>query len=110
MSLADRYRRLVPDCVHTVRYETLVTDFEGQVRAICAFAGLAWTDDLKDFARTARLRIIRTPSAPKVRKGLYTSGAGQWRRYARHLAAVRPVLEPWVAALGYDAAWSEPSS
>jgi tetratricopeptide (TPR) repeat protein len=107
MSLADRYRRLVPDRVHAVRYETLVTDFEGQVRALCAFAGLEWTEALNDFARTARSRTIRTPSAPQVRKGLYTSGAGQWRRYAAHLAKVRPVLAPWVEALGYDGDWSE---
>ncbi|HLZ84611.1 MAG TPA: sulfotransferase [Caulobacteraceae bacterium] len=107
MSVADRYRRLVPDRVHAVRYETLVIDFEGEVRALCAFAGLEWTEALNDFARTARSRTIRTPSAPQVRKGLYTSGAGQWRRYARHMAPVRPVLEPWVESLGYDVDWSE---
>lgn len=108
MSLADRYRSLAPDRVHPVRYETLVTDFEGQVRAICVFAGLEWTEGLNDFAQTARSRTIRTPSAPQVRKGLYTSGAGQWRRYARHLAPVRAILAPWVASLGYDTDWSEP--
>jgi hypothetical protein len=109
MGVADRYRRLVPERVHAVRYESLVTDFEGQVRAICAFTGLEWTESLNDFAQTARSRTIRTPSAPQVRKGLYTSGAGQWRRYARHLAPVRPVLDRWVAALGYDTNWSEPT-
>jgi hypothetical protein len=108
MSVADRYRRLVPDRVHAVRYETLVTDFEGEVRAICEFAGLAWNESVNDFAQTARSRTIRTPSAPQVRKGLYTSGAGQWRRYARHLAPVRPILAPWVEALGYETDWSDP--
>jgi tetratricopeptide (TPR) repeat protein len=110
MSLADRYRRLVPERVHAVRYETLVTDFEGQVRAICDFVGLAWDDRLIDFARTARSRTIRTPSAPQVRKGLYTSGAGQWRRYANRLAPVRAVLGPWVDALDYDPDWSQSES
>jgi tetratricopeptide (TPR) repeat protein len=108
MSLADPYRRLVPDRVHAVRYETLVTDFESQVRAICIFVGLAWDSRLSDFARTARSRTIRTPSAPQVRKGLYTSGAGQWRRYAGHMESIRPILAPWVARLGYDSDWSEP--
>ena len=107
MSLADRYRRLMRDRVHTVRYETLVINFEREVRAICAFGGLAWNESMNDFARTARSRTIRTPSAPQVRKGLYTSGAGQWRRYASHLAPARALLSPWVEALGYDADWSE---
>ena len=106
--LADRYRRLAPDRVHPVRYESLVTDFEGQVRAICAFAGLEWNERLNDFARTARSRTIRTPSAPQVRKGLYTTGAGQWRRYGAHLAPVRAILTPWVDTLGYDPDWSDP--
>jgi tetratricopeptide (TPR) repeat protein len=107
MALADRYRRLVPDRTHPVRYEALVADFEGEVRAICAFLDLDWTDALKDFARTARARAIRTPSAPQVRKGLYGSAAGHWRRYAAHLAPVRAILDPWVATLGYDPDWSE---
>jgi tetratricopeptide (TPR) repeat protein len=107
MSLADRYRRLVPDRTHPVRYEALVGDFEGEVRAICAFLGLDWTEALRDFARTARERTIRTPSAPQVRKGLYGSAAGQWRRYARHLAPVRTLLHPWVERLGYETDWSE---
>jgi tetratricopeptide (TPR) repeat protein len=107
MALADRYRRLVPDRTHPVRYEALVADFEGEVRAICAFLGLGWTEALKDFARTARARAIRTPSAPQVRKGLYGSAAGHWRRYAAHLAPVRPILDPWVETLGYDPDWSE---
>jgi tetratricopeptide (TPR) repeat protein len=109
MSLAAPYRRLVPDRVHPVRYERLVTEFEGQVRAICTFVGLQWTERLNDFAQTARSRTIRTPSAPQVRKGLYTSGAHQWRRYARHLRAVEPILAPWVEALGYDTEWGEPT-
>ena len=107
MSLADRYRRLAADRVHPVRYEALVSDFEGQVRAICAFAGLEWNERLNDFARTARSRTIRTPSAPQVRKGLYTSGAGQWRRHSAHLAPVRAILAPWVDTLGYDPEWSD---
>jgi len=106
MSLADRYRRLVPDRLHPVRYETLVTNFEVEVRAICAFAGLAWNESVNDFAQMARSRTIHTPSAPQVRKGLYTSGAGQWRRYADRMAEVRLILAPWVEALGYDPDWS----
>jgi tetratricopeptide (TPR) repeat protein len=102
MGLADRYRGLVPDRIHAVRYELLVRDFEHQCRGICDFVGLDWSPSLNDFSQTAKSRRIRTPSAPQVRKGLYSSGAGHWRRYAKHLAPVLPVLEPWVAALDYE--------
>jgi hypothetical protein len=103
MSLADRYRRLVPGRVHAVRYEALVADFEVEIREICAFIGLDWRDSLHDFAASARARPIHTPSASQVRKGLYATGSGQWRRYESHLAPILPILAPWVAALGYDA-------
>ncbi len=102
MSLAHVYRGLVADRVHAVRYEALVADFEGETRAICDFIGLPWTESLRDFAATARGRTIRTPSAAQVRKGLYATGAGQWRRYESQLAPVLPILAPWVSALGYD--------
>jgi len=102
MALAGQYRRLAPDRVHAVRYEELVADFEGECRRLCDFVGLDWSPSLNDFARTARLRQIRTPSAPQIRKGLYTSAVGQWRRYERQLAPVLPILAPWVAAFGYE--------
>jgi len=102
MALAGQYRRLAPDRVHAVRYEELVADFEGECRRLCDFVGLDWSPSLNDFARTARLRQIRTPSAPQIRKGLYTSAVGQWRRYERQLAPVLPILAPWVSAFGYE--------
>ena len=102
MSLADRYRRLTPGRIHAVRYEALVVDFEAQCREICAFIGLEWTESLNDFAASARARPIRTPSAAQVRKGLYATGSGQWRRYEAQLAPVLPVLAPWVQTLGYE--------
>jgi hypothetical protein len=53
------------------------------------------------FAERARKRRIRTPSAPQVRRGLYATGVGQWKRYADHLAPVMPTLERWAETLGY---------
>ena len=103
MTLATAYRRLAGGRVHTVRYETLVADFETQAREACAFIGLDWREEMRSFAEKAKTRTIRTPSAAQVRKGLYATGAGQWRRYADALAPVSPVLTPWVESLGYAA-------
>ena len=83
------------------RYEDLVNDFKPSVQAICGFLGLEYNDAMRDFAETARGRMIRTPSAPQVARGLYSSGIGQWRAYARNLAPVMPVLAPWIGKFGY---------
>lgn len=84
------------------RYEDLVGDFKPSVQAICAFLGLEYDDAMRDFAETARGRVIRTPSAPQVSRGLYSSGMGQWRAYRDQLAPVMPALAPWVAHFGYE--------
>jgi tetratricopeptide (TPR) repeat protein len=86
--------------IHTVRYEGLVRDFEQETRAMCAFLGLEWSEDLRRFDRTAKLRGVATASAGQVRKGLY-DGSGQWRPYAEFFAPIMPVLAPWIAKFGY---------
>jgi tetratricopeptide (TPR) repeat protein len=103
MSLFDTYRRKLPLDVHLIRYETLVRDFETETSAMCAFLGVDWSESMRGFAQRARDQQIRTPSASQVRSGLYTTGAGQWRRYARQLEPVMPILQPWIDRMGYDA-------
>ncbi len=102
MRLAEVYRAKLPLDLHEVRYESLVADFEGETRAACAFLGIDWSDSLNDFASVARTRQIRTPSAAQVRGGLYSTGSGQWRPYAKHLEPILPILQPWIERFGYS--------
>lgn len=103
MTLAQSLREVLPLAMHTHRYEDLVSDFDGQMQAICDFVGLPWRDEMRDFARGDG-RSIATPSSAQVARGLYTEGVGQWRRYAEEMAPVMKTLAPWVAEFGYDAA------
>jgi len=100
MRLVEQCRAQLPLHVHEVRYEALVADFDLTTRALCGAVGLPWTPQLRAFDRTARTREVTTASAGQVRQGLY-DGSGQWRRYARHLDAVLPILAPWVERFGY---------
>lgn len=101
MRLCDLYRAKLGLALHDVRYESMVTHFEDEVRSVCAFLGVAWNDSMKDFAARARAKDVNTPSAAQVARGLYSKGIGQWRRYADELAPALPALAPWVARLGY---------
>ena len=102
MSLIEHARAQLPLNVHEVSYEGLVGDFDSTTQAICEFAGLDWSEDLRRFDRTARQRGVSTASAGQVRKGLY-DGSGQWRPYAEYLAPVLPILAPWIERFGYAA-------
>ena len=101
MALSTACVARLPLILRLVRYESLVADFDSEVRDICRFIGLDWRDSLKDFASRAREGDINTPSSNQVARGLYREGAGQWRRYAPELAGVLPILEPWVERFGY---------
>ena len=101
MRLADIYRRTLPLQVREVRYETFVANFEAEARAVCDDLGLAWDDAVLAFAERAGSRLINTPSAAQVQRGVYRGGEGQWRRYRDQMASVLPILEPWIGPHGY---------
>jgi hypothetical protein len=100
MRLIETARERLPLNVHVVRYEALVRDFDAETNALCAFAGLEWSEELRRFDRTAKTRGVSTASAGQVRKGLY-DGSKQWERYAEFLEPVMPVLQPWIDKFGY---------
>jgi tetratricopeptide (TPR) repeat protein len=103
MSLADAARARLGLAWRDIRHETLVGDFEGEMRKACAFLGLDWSDALAEFAATAATRAVRTPSGPQVRAGLTDEGVGRWRDYAAALRPAAAALSPWVERFRYPA-------
>jgi tetratricopeptide (TPR) repeat protein len=102
MNLADIYRRKLPLNILDHRYEDMVVDFEGRVRAVCDFIGFEWSDAMRDFDKNAPSVDIRSPSAGQVQRPLYGDGIGQWRKYAEQLKPIQPILKPWVEKFGYS--------
>jgi Tfp pilus assembly protein PilF len=83
------------------RHESLIEDFDSQIRKVLDFIGVEWNDEVRDFAEKSKSRFIATPSAPQVIKGLNREGVGQWRHYREQLAPVVPALRPWIEKFGY---------
>lgn len=99
-----RAREVMPLDVHTVRYEDMVQNLEGELRPLIAFLGLEWDDALLDHRTTAKDRgYIRTPSYAQVTETVYTRSSGRWEAYRRQLEPILPILAPWVESFGYDA-------
>ena len=101
MRLAEIYREKIPLNLFDHRYEDMVRDFEGRIRAVCEFIGVEWNDEMRQFNKFAPNVDIRSPSATQVRQPLYGEGIGQWRRYEEQLAPIFPILSPWVRKFGY---------
>ncbi|RIK88943.1 MAG: hypothetical protein DCC67_00210 [Planctomycetota bacterium] len=85
------------------RYEDVVADLAGQARRILDFLGLPWNDQVLDFQKHARDKIVRSPTYQDVTKPLYQSSVGRWRRYEKYLAPAAKALAPFVQEFGYDA-------
>jgi tetratricopeptide (TPR) repeat protein len=79
---------LPPGRIIDVRYEDLVGDVEGVARRLLAHCSLAWDPRCLDFHRTER--VVRTASATQVRRSIYQSSVGRWRKYKEFLG---PLLD-----------------
>ena len=99
--LVAAYRKKLALPVHEIRNEDLVSDFDAQVRALCGFTGIEWTDAFRDFAQRSARREVSTPSATQVLKGLASEGIGHWRNYRAEMAPVLPLLNDWAERLNY---------
>ncbi len=84
-------------------YERLVEDFAAQAQAVFAFLGLEAPADALHFGDRARRGEVASASSAQIARGLFTEGAGQWRRYRAELAPVLETLAPWVERFGYPA-------
>jgi len=104
MGFTEAFRTAFTYAEHQLVYERLVTNVAAEAKAVCAFIGAPWRDDLADFAGRAKRGDVASASSAQIARGLYTDGAGQWRRYRQELAPILPRLAPWVERFGYPAA------
>jgi tetratricopeptide (TPR) repeat protein len=103
MRLWTRSREALNLKVQTVVYEQLVADPEPELRPVIDFLGLEWRDELLDHRATAKARSgIRTPSYNQITQPLTRAASGRWKRHAKHLEPVLPILLPWAERLGYS--------
>jgi len=103
MTFWQKCQVIFPLNVHTIRYEEMVADTEGELRKLLEFLGLPWDDKVLDHQKTARDRgYIRTPSYSQVTEGIYVRAKGRWEKYREQMEPVLPILAPWVERFGYE--------
>jgi hypothetical protein len=76
-----------------VDHEALVASPDQQIRWLVTKAcGLAWDGACLRFHQAAG--AVRTASAAQVRRPIFTSSIGRWRRYEKQLGPLLEALEP----------------
>jgi hypothetical protein len=89
--LMAHWRRVLPKPMFEVQYEELIADQEAVSRRLIAFCGLDWDERCLSFH--ANPRAVQTASMFQVRKPIYATSVGRWKRYEKHLG-------PLIEALG----------
>jgi tetratricopeptide (TPR) repeat protein len=88
--LMEHWAQRYPGAVAFVQYETLIEDFEGELRRLLDYCGLPWDQKCLSFQNVER--AVATFSAVQVRKGASKEHAGAAAPY-------RDRLQPLIAAL-----------
>jgi len=88
--LARHWQETLGGRLAVVRYETLVSEPESQIRNLLTHCGLPFDSACLAFHETDRQ--VKSPSASQVRQPLYTSSVGAWRNYEQHLAPLKEAL------------------
>jgi tetratricopeptide (TPR) repeat protein len=85
-----------------VRYETLVVNFESEMRSIAKFLELPWDERLLDPGARARAKgYISTPSYAQVVEPVSARSVSRWQGYQQHFEALLPELEPLLQRWSY---------
>jgi tetratricopeptide (TPR) repeat protein len=100
MRVAELARPALGLAWREVRYERVIADFTGEMRSLCDFLGIAWTDEMGAFAARVQRREHSTPSTAQLARGLDRSGLAHWRHYAGPLESVAGILAPWIERFG----------
>ncbi|HEY3813594.1 MAG TPA: sulfotransferase [Caulobacteraceae bacterium] len=82
---------LPPGRMLEVPYEALVDDVEAWARRLLAHCGLDWDDACLRFHESDR--PVLTSSMAQVRRPIYRSSVGRWRRFEAHLTPLFDALD-----------------
>jgi len=81
---------LPPGRIHEIRYEEIVSDLGGEARRLIAHLGLPWNARCEAFHDNRNPSM--TGSASQVRRPVYATSVGQWRRLENELEPLRRAL------------------
>jgi len=91
-AMMSHWREVLPDRVVEIRYEDIIANPETTIRwLVTEVCGLPWTADCLRFHETRR--TVGTASADQVRRPIFRTSVGRWRRYEARLAPLLTALK-----------------
>ena len=89
--LMKHWSERIPERIHTVEYESVVTDLETEVRALAGFVDCDF--DPAMLKPHQHDRVVATASNLQVRKPVYATSVNKWKNYQPQLEGVIRILQ-----------------
>ena len=85
MKLWEIYKSKFSIDFHTIKYEDLISNFEGSITDLLKFLDLSWSDEVSEFYKTSQKRgMIATPNII-VNQPLYSKSIGRFKNYEKEI-------------------------
>jgi tetratricopeptide (TPR) repeat protein len=84
LEIMAHWDAVLPLPIFEMKYEKLVTDFDGALRNMLEFIGLDWHPNVETFYDTKR--IVDNSNAWSVRRPVYETSIGKWAKYRRYIS------------------------
>lgn len=102
MQLWQKYVQIIPLDYHRIRYEDLVSNFEGETRTLLDYIGVGWHENVRNHTQHAINRgCIGTASYAQVVQPIYQHAKFRWERYAHQFEPFMTTLQPFVEYFDY---------
>ena len=97
VEIMHHFHSILPNRVIDVVYEDLVHNPENVMRKVLKELGQQWDPKILDFHK--RRRSVQTHSSAQVRKNIYKSSIGGWRKYLHNLIPAINSLQNYLKVL-----------
>ena len=103
MNLWFKYNDIFNLNVHTIKYESVVQNFDETIKNLLNFLNIEWNDKLNEFYKTSEKRgIINTPSYNQVNEPLYNKSINRWLNYEKNFYDSKRILNKWAKKFNYQ--------
>lgn len=79
VTLMHHWEQLFPGKIHSIRYESLVSDFEVEARKLIDFCGLGWEPQCMEFYKSKGR--VKTASNVQVHSPVHRKAIDKWQNY-----------------------------
>jgi hypothetical protein len=88
--LMNHWRACLGETLCEITYEQLVKNPAQAGAKVADYCGLQWSEQAVQIEN--RSMVSTTASAAQIRRPIYSSSTGRWRRYERHIEPLRQAL------------------